>query len=194
MSTVTVTPAAARAARVIDRSFASTKNAAIRKRSARPWTSRAAWIPLIAVALVVAAWIVLHVTGHRALVVMSGSMEPVLGTGDLAVVEVVAPAEADPGEIVTFRDPTRSRLLVTHRVVEVRRVGRWFAFVTKGDRNTGVEEWTVDADGTIGRLILSVPGAGRTLTWLDRPPVRAALLASALVVLGVVGLRFIWRW
>ena len=55
----------------------------------------------------------------RPLVVLSGSMEPALGTGDVSVVRTIAPLDARPGDVVTFRDPDDADRLITHRVREM---------------------------------------------------------------------------
>jgi signal peptidase I len=160
--------------------------------STRVWLSRAAWVPLVAVLVLTAGWVGLTVTGHRTLVVMSGSMEPVLHTGDVIVVDVIEPGEARPLDIVSFRDPSRANQLVTHRVVAMGQVGDHLGFLTKGDANTGTEQWDVGADGTIGRLSFKIPALGRLIVWLGRPGVRALLLGLAFLVLGGMAMKFIW--
>src|SRR3954453_20976374 len=79
--------------------------------------------------------------GARPLVVLSGSMEPTLATGDVVVVKRGGPQQAHVGDVVTFRNPEGS--LVTHRVRSVRRQGHRFALVTKGDANNASERWTM---------------------------------------------------
>src|SRR5688572_678033 len=95
---------------------------------------------VVAAAALVVVLIALF-AGLRPFVVRSGSMEPAIDTGDVVVSRPVHPDQLGPGDVVTFRDPTRSAELVTHRVVEVSRQGDQYAFVTKGDANTATEEW-----------------------------------------------------
>lgn len=130
--------------------------------------------------------------GYRPLIVRSGSMAPSIETGDLVLAKFVRPSEVSVGEVVTFRDPSRSQELVTHRVVAIERQGSSVSFVTKGDANTGVERWSVDAVGTVGRVAFRVPKAGYLVAWVGIPAVRLGLLGVAVVVLGAVALRRIW--
>lgn len=158
----------------------------------RMWAGKLALAALLAAgafALVVAGAVL---TGHRALVVRSGSMEPAIRTGDLVLVRSVSPGAVEAGDIVTFRDATRDQELVTHRVVRVRSEGAAFGFVTKGDVNTGVERWSVDAGGTIGEVAFRIPAAGYVLSWLGMPYVRVGLMGIAVLVLLTVALRKIW--
>ncbi len=60
--------------------------------------------------------------GFRSFTVLSGSMEPAISTGDVVVNERVGPLETRPGDVLTFRDPTRQGRLITHRL---RRSGSW---------------------------------------------------------------------
>ena len=158
----------------------------------RRWMGRVALAALVgagAFALVVAGGVL---TGHRALIVKSGSMAPAIETGDMVLVRSVAPTEVAPDDIVTFRDPSRNQELVTHRVVEARRTGGEVAFVTKGDANTGIERWSIDEQGTIGQVAVRIPKAGYVLSWLGMPYVRVGLMGIAVLVLATVGLRKIW--
>ena len=50
-------------------------------------------------------------------VVTSGSMRPLIQTGDVVLVEPVAPGEdLRPSTVITFRDSSRGDTLVTHRI------------------------------------------------------------------------------
>jgi signal peptidase len=152
--------------------------------------ARAAWVPLIVASVAFAGWLVALATGHQTLVVMSGSMSPALSTGDVAIVDMIEPKEAEIGDIVTFRDPTRDEQLVTHRLVLIQRSGEDYAFVTKGDRNSSVEEWKIGEHGTIGRLSLRIPVIGRALFWLGTPGVRITMIAVTFLLLGSVAIRY----
>lgn len=121
-------------------------------------------------------------------------MAPSIETGDAVVTRLVHPGDVWAGQVVTFQDPSRSGELVTHRVIEVRRDGSRFSFVTAGDANTGVEQWSMEGSGTLGRLVLRFPKAGYVLGWLRIPAVRTALLFGGAILLSFLALRRIWGW
>lgn len=131
-------------------------------------------------------------TGGKALIVRSGSMAPVIGVGDLVVSRTIEPTEAKVGDIITFTDPTRDDALVTHRVRRVRIDDHQVHFVTKGDANGAVERWTIDSDGTIGRMVFSVPKVGYAVSWAAQPEARFTLIVLGGVLLAYAGLRRIW--
>jgi signal peptidase len=129
----------------------------------------------------------------RPLAVLSGSMEPTLGTGDISVVRSIAPLDARPGDVVTFRDPSNSDRLITHRVRTMRAEGGAVVFVTKGDANDGSERWRVPASGEIGRVLYRIPELGWALMFARSKGLFVALLGIAVALLLVLELTAIWR-
>lgn len=130
--------------------------------------------------------------GLKSYTVRSDSMSPAIETGDVVVTRQIAPAEAEVGDIVTFKDPDGSGDLITHRARAIARTPAGIAFVTRGDANNAAERWTVSADGRIGRLSYRIPLLGYPLSVFGTAPGKLALVAlPALVLLGLVLLR-IW--
>jgi len=131
------------------------------------------------------------VFGYQSLTVVSGSMEPTLGVGSVVIDEVISPLEARPGDIVTFKDPVRSRQL-THRLQKVRAEGDTVYMVTLGDANDVPERWTVQRDGHIGRVVAHLPKLGYVREWLSSRYARLAAL-GAVLLLGALMLVDLWR-
>ena len=129
----------------------------------------------------------------RPLVVLSGSMEPVLHTGDVSVVSSIAPRDARPGDIVTFRDPDNAERLITHRVRAMHVQGDAVVFRTRGDANNVSERWRVPANGEIGRVIYRIPKLGWVLAYARSKGLFMLLLGGALALLLVLELTSIWR-
>jgi signal peptidase len=129
--------------------------------------------------------------GQRPLQVLSGSMEPTLDVGDIAVVGRIEPAQARVGDIVTFRNPEGR--LITHRVRAIRPAGRSLAFVTRGDANNASEHWTIARSGQLSRLTYRVPHAGTLVRAANSPPGRLLLVTLPMLLLGAMELRRIWR-
>lgn len=103
--------------------------------------------------------------GSHVLTVLSGSMEPLLHVGAVAIVREVDPASAKVGDVVTFKTPAgvgraAEDALTTHRIVEVCDRGGRLVFRTKGDANRTMDQWEVPAADLVGTLVFSVPGLG----------------------------------
>ena len=129
----------------------------------------------------------------RPLVVLSGSMEPALGTGDVSVVRTIAPLDARPGDVVTFRDPDDADRLITHRVREMHAQGPVVVFRTRGDANTASENWQVSSSEEIGRVVYRIPKLGWALMYARSKGLFVLMLGGALALLLVLELAAIWR-
>jgi signal peptidase I len=129
--------------------------------------------------------------GYRSLTVVSGSMEPTLRTGSVVIDEVISPADARPGDIVTFQDPVRPRQL-THRLQKVRVEGDTYFMVTLGDANDAPERWTVPADGRLGRVVAHLPRLGYARAAVSTRYARLGAL-GAVLALGAMLLVDLWR-
>ena len=144
--------------------------------------------------LAAVAYAVLFVVGYRPVVVYSGSMEPALGVGSLAVVERVPTEDVRTGDVLTFADPTQSGRLVTHRVVEVvRRPEGGLAYRTKGDANTDRDPWTIALPEESGRVAFDLPYVGYALWYAKTREVRTAIVLVVAGLALVLLLRAIWR-
>jgi len=131
--------------------------------------------------------------GERSFTVRSGSMTPAIETGDVVIVDPIAPLSAKVGDIVTFRDPEGTGRLISHRVQGVEPAGNEVRFVTRGDANTSTEHWNVPADGSIGRVLYRIPKIGYALIWTGSAPARIALVVIPALLLCWIGLAAIWR-
>jgi signal peptidase len=125
--------------------------------------------------------------------VMSGSMEPAIRTGDVIVDDWIRPSGARVGDVVSFNDPSRGNVVVTHRVVRVRRRGDHVDFVTRGDANTGLEHWSAPAGGRIGRVEYRVPHAGFLMVFTRTPGGRLLFLVIPAFLWGAWAIVRIWR-
>jgi signal peptidase I len=131
------------------------------------------------------------VFGYQSLTVVSGSMEPTLQVGSVVIDEVIAPLDARPGDIVTFKDPLRPRQL-THRLQRMRVDGDTAYMTTLGDANDAPEHWTVRTDGNIGRVVAHLPKLGYARAALSSRYARLGVL-GAVLALGAFLVVDMWR-
>jgi len=131
--------------------------------------------------------------GGRSLTVMSGSMEPALGVGDVVINSRVRPAQVRVGDVITFSDPERTGNLITHRVRRMRIVNGTAHVVTKGDNTNAVERWDMPATGSLGRVEYHVPLLGFLVFWLHGPLASLGLIVIPALLLAGFELWRIWR-
>jgi signal peptidase len=153
----------------------------------------ATWAVVACAAAVALAVGLPHAFGFKSFTVMSGSMEPAIGTGAVVVERPIAPRGAGVGDVVTFKDPEGGERLITHRVKSVRVRGGTARFVTKGDANNAVERWSVPAEGSIGRVAYDVPKVGYAMAYAGGRHGRILLIALPALLLAAYELARIWR-
>lgn len=134
-----------------------------------------------------------RVFGHPVMVVLSGSMTPVIRTGDLVVDTPVTRLQAQHlrvGQIISVRDRPGSLTVVTHRIAAVTALHGRVAYVTKGDANGSPDSLVRPASDVVGVFSFAVPDGGYVLNALHKPLVLGLLLASAVLWLAAGPL---WR-
>jgi signal peptidase len=144
--------------------------------------------------LALCTFAVLFTLGYRPVAVYSGSMEPELHVGALALVKPVESSEIRVGDVITFNDPRQPGRLITHRVVEVvQRDEGGLAYRTKGDANLNRDPWAISLPGKVGRYSFDIPYVGYALVYVKTREVRTGLIlvTSLLLLFGL--LRWIWH-
>ncbi len=140
-----------------------------------------------------AVYVALTVLGYKPVAVYSGSMEPTIHVGGLALDRAIPSKSVRVGDVITFSDPYVKGRLVTHRVIDILQTPHGLAYRTKGDANSGRDPWTIRLSGQVGRVSFSVPVAGYILYYAHTREIRSLLICVAAVSLLVGILRRIWR-
>lgn len=103
------------------------------------------------------------VLAEYSFVVLSDSMEPAIGAGDVVIVNSVPPDAVEDGDIITYERRTNS--IVTHRVVDVQESNQGMEFRTKGDANENADPGTVDESQVLGKVMFSIPLLGYVVSF-----------------------------
>lgn len=150
------------------------------------WTLLTAAVGLLALLVVIP-----RLTGSTAYTVLTGSMEPDYPPGTLIVVKPTPGDQLTAGDVITFQPVSGNPAVITHRIVSTfydsagnRR------FITKGDANK-VQDDTQLVEGQIrGKLIYSVPYAGRINSVLSG----STRSVVVFVIAGGLGAYALWMW
>lgn len=126
-----------------------------------------------------------RVFGVEARPVRSGSMEPALEVGDVALIKPAAATPSDSirvGSIITFRAPGRGSMIISHRVTAVQAdaTGQR-SFITRGDANSAPDGTAVPDDNVIGVVTGRIPRLGYVMYSLTQG--RALLVVCCSAVL-----------
>jgi len=141
----------------------------------------ACFVLVIAVATRFAAKQEFTVFGHPVLVMLSGSMTPVIRTGDLIIDRPVSRPEAEHlhvGQIITFTDAPGSSTVITHRIHRVVHRHGFVLYETKGDANNAPDAELRPPSDVLGTYATKIPRGGYLLFNLHKPLVLLLLLLA----------------
>lgn len=97
-------------------------------------------------------------------VVLSDSMSPAIGAGDVVYVDDAPTDRVEAGDVITFERPGDGET-VTHRVTEVVTADGTTQFRTKGDANEEVDARLVPEGNVVGVVRFHVPLIGHVVTF-----------------------------
>lgn len=121
----------------------------------------------------------------KPLIVISGSMEPQIMTGDLLVATLVDAETLQVGDVVSLRSELTGDL-VTHRIEAIAPAQRGaFTVTMKGDNNEFSDALDYAVSGTVWKPAVQLSGWGIGISRMMSPAVALPLLLGLLALLGL---------
>jgi signal peptidase I len=131
---------------------------------------------------------------YRTLTVLSGSMRPLFGAGDVVIATPEPTRDLKVGQVITYSIPVGDHHVETHRVIRILKHGAHPVIWTKGDANPIRDPWTARlAQPTVWRQRWVIPYAGYLVMWLREPALRTLLVVLTPLFLAMVWLYEIWK-
>jgi signal peptidase len=93
----------------------------------------------------------------KPVVILSGSMEPIIKPGDMVIIRKCDAGEVAVGDIVEYKMPNFN---VVHRVIAITYEGGKLGFITKGDANKSPDKTIVNSNQIVGKFVLNIPYVG----------------------------------
>lgn len=118
------------------------------------------------------------------LVVISGSMEPDIATGDLLIATKVPADSLQVGDVVSLPSEL-TRSLVTHRITAIEPADGSYTITMKGDNNEFSDALDYHVAGDVWKPALQLPGWGTAIVRMTTPAVAVPLILGLLGLLGL---------
>lgn len=119
--------------------------------------------------------------GITPLIVLSGSMHPIINAGDVIFVKQKNTENIKPGDIVSYKVSDK---IVTHRVVEVFKNNSDIMFKTKGEVNNVNDEYLVSSANLIGVMFFKIPYLGFLYNFLNSYKIGILLIGALIIIFG----------
>lgn len=101
----------------------------------------------------------------KPVVIATGSMEPSLYPGDVAIISSIATESIEVGDVIGFK---QHGFTVVHRVAEIgRNDSGEIYFITAGDNNNASDQEPVEVSDIVGKVYLTVPKLGCLSLWIN---------------------------
>jgi signal peptidase len=109
-----------------------------------------------------------QIGGYCPMIVLTGSMEPKISSGDLIICKQIDGKDVKKGDIIAFFDPDgNGTSVLTHRVTEVIKEDGKISFRTKGDANPVEDQKPVAAEKLVGIYRTKISGAGNVAMFMQ---------------------------
>ena len=106
--------------------------------------------------------------GYCPLIVLTGSMEPEIKSGDLIICKQIDSDEVKVDDVIAFFDPdSHEGSVLTHRVIELVNEDGTLSYRTKGDANNSADRSLVPADSLVGLYQFRIAGAGNVAMFMQ---------------------------
>ena len=104
--------------------------------------------------------------GWKPFIVLSGSMETQINTGDLVIEKETENTNLNEGDIIAFKN---GDTVITHRIVErIEEEGK-LQYKTKGDNNNVTDDWYVEPDNIEGIYKFKISKLGNVAMFIQTP-------------------------
>ena len=104
--------------------------------------------------------------GWKPFIVLSGSMEGVISSGDLAVVKEIDTKELKENDIIAYKE---NNIVITHRIIKIVEENGEIKYVTKGDNNSVQDDGFVKANQVEGIFKFKIARLGNLAMFIQTP-------------------------
>ena len=109
-----------------------------------------------------------NIFGYKILQVMSGSMSEEFETGDTILIkEVKSEGDLKIGDVITYRIDKNT--LVTHRIVNITKIGEKLNYTLKGDANNIEDSEKITFSNIEGIYVRKLNLIGKLITFMQKP-------------------------
>ena len=99
-----------------------------------------------------------------AVVIASGSMNPNIKIGDIVIVDQKY-KDINEMDVIAYK---KDKIIIVHRVVKKVKYHDSYLYYTKGDANSKMDDFVIEADMIVGKVESRIPYVGYPTVWLNK--------------------------
>ncbi len=124
-------------------------------------------------------------------VIVSGSMEPVIMTYDVVIIDTsVNVDDLNPDDIIAFHTTVDgNEIIVVHYIYSITEENGETKILTYSEKTT-LDEWVLSGDDVIGIYKYTIPNIGRMVLFLESTIGKIVLVADLLIIYIIVDVFF----
>ncbi len=116
--------------------------------------------------LIILTIIILLISGifrYKMLAVMTDSMNPAFSRGDAIIYDKSKIDKLEEGSVIAYK---KDKVVVTHRIIDIRVTDDKMIFITKGDANKNKDDYIVPKEDVLGEVVLVLKYLGYPTVWI----------------------------
>lgn len=132
------------------------------------------------------------ILGYSALIVSSGSMDPVYPVNTIVITKNIEIEDCKVGDVITFysNDPVVYNVPITHRINEIRTDDNGkISLITKGDANYICDDYPVFEEDIIGKVVGNSKIFGKLILLISNKWVYFTFIILPLFLVCVISFR-----
>ena len=102
--------------------------------------------------------------GYKPFIVLSGSMEPGIMTGDMVFVKNTDTGNLQKGDVIAYKS---GEAVITHRIIDVTTENGEVRYITQGDANNSPDQTSVKPSEVEGIYKGRIAGAGKAAMFMQ---------------------------
>lgn len=103
------------------------------------------------------------ILGYKNYIIVSGSMEPTIMTGDSIFVKEVPQNEIKINDIISFQD---GNIITTHRIIKIEEENGIKKYTTKGDNNNIEDNYEIKKEEILGKVCFHIKKIGNIVSYI----------------------------
>ena len=118
----------------------------------------------LTIMVILGIWFALGIFPIKPISIASGSMEPSISIGDVAIIKKCKINDIKVGDIIEYE---KDNISIIHRVIDIRQEGDQYYIIAKGDNNSSIDK-KISEGQLVGKYLFKIKYLGYPAIWMTK--------------------------